>query len=61
MAGVQKEIEVMSIGFNKLIREQEHETILEWLTPIDYAQQQSDYLRRRQSGTGQWFLDSAEY
>jgi hypothetical protein len=61
MAGVQKQIEIMSIGFDKLIHEQEHETILEWLTPIDYAPQQSDYLRRRQPGTGQWLLDSAEY
>jgi Cdc6-like AAA superfamily ATPase len=35
--------------------------ILNWLTPIDYAPQQSDYLRRRQPGTGQWLLDSEEY
>jgi hypothetical protein len=51
----------MSIGFSKLVREQQHETILEWLTPIDYAPQQSDHLRRRQPGTGQWLLDSAEF
>ena len=35
--------------------------ILKWLTPIDYANQQSDYIRRRQPGTGQWLLDSSEY
>ena len=35
--------------------------ILKWLTPIDYATQQSDYISRRQPGTGQWLLDSAEY
>ncbi|RYP62481.1 hypothetical protein DL771_009725 [Monosporascus sp. 5C6A] len=35
--------------------------ILNWLTPIDYGPQHSDFLRRRQPGTGQWLLDSAEY
>lgn len=41
--------------------DQEHQAILDWLTPIDYASQQNDYLKRRQPGTGQWLLDSAEY
>ena len=35
--------------------------VLKWLTPIDYATQQSDHISRRQPGTGQWLLDSAEY
>ena len=35
--------------------------ILDWLTPVDYGPQQSDNFRRRQSGTGQWLLDSAAY
>ncbi len=35
--------------------------ILKWLTPIDYATQQSDHISRRQPGTGQWLLNSAEY
>lgn len=35
--------------------------VLKWLTPIDYATQQSDHISRRQSGTGEWLLDSAEY
>ena len=35
--------------------------ILDWLTPVDYAPQQIDYIRRRQLGTGQWLLDSAEF
>lgn len=39
----------------------EHKEILDWLTPIDYAPQQSDYLTMRQPGTGQWLLDSAEF
>src|SRR6185437_11037995 len=42
-------------------RSQAKDKILEWLTPVDYGPQQSDYLRRRQPGTGKWLLDSAEY
>jgi hypothetical protein len=41
--------------------DQEHESILKWLTPIDYAPQQAHYIGRQQAGTGQWFLDSGEY
>ncbi|KAL6695051.1 hypothetical protein J3F84DRAFT_399908 [Trichoderma pleuroticola] len=35
--------------------------ILEWVTSVDYGPQQSDFLRRREPGTGQWLIDSAEY
>jgi hypothetical protein len=51
-------------GINELLRghhDEEHDTILNWLTRIDYAPQQNDYIRRRQPGTGQWLLDSAEF
>jgi hypothetical protein len=41
--------------------DQEHVTILKWLTPMDYAPQQYDCINRRQPGTGQWLLDSAEF
>jgi hypothetical protein len=41
--------------------DQERRTILDWLTPIDYAAQQSDFINRRQEGTGQWLLDSNEF
>jgi Cdc6-like AAA superfamily ATPase len=54
----------MSRGVDTLLHrqhDQEHEQILKWLTPIDYAPQQSDYIRRRQPETGQWLLGSAEY
>ena len=40
---------------------QDRQKVLDWLTPIDYGHQQSDYLRRRQPETGQWLLDSEEY
>ncbi|KXJ85091.1 hypothetical protein Micbo1qcDRAFT_198942 [Microdochium bolleyi] len=41
--------------------QQAHEEVLDWITPIDYAAQQSDFINRRQAGTGQWLLDSSEY
>ena len=34
---------------------------MDWLTSIDYAAQQSDFINRRQDGTGQWLLDSDEF
>jgi Cdc6-like AAA superfamily ATPase len=35
--------------------------VLKWLTKIDYGPQHSDLSRKRQPGTGQWLLKSAEY
>ncbi|KAJ5936883.1 hypothetical protein N7466_003333 [Penicillium verhagenii] len=35
--------------------------VLNWLTPFDYGPQQSDLLKRREPGTGQWLLNSKEY
>ncbi|KAF9882257.1 ankyrin repeat protein [Colletotrichum karsti] len=35
--------------------------ILDWITPIDFAAQQTDNLDRRQAGTGGWLLDSQEF
>lgn len=55
---------VVQGGVYKLLRRQhgqEHETILNWLTPVDYGPQQSDYISRRQLGTGQWLLSSSEF
>jgi len=45
---------------SKLDRDEDLE-ILNWLTPINYGSQQSDYIKRRQEGTGQWLLDSKEF
>jgi len=41
--------------------DQDQQAILDWLTPTNYSAQQSDFLSRRQEGTGQWLLDSAEF
>ena len=42
-------------------RQLEHDALLDWLTPLDYTAQQHDFVNRRQAGTGQWLLDSAEF
>ncbi|KAH7466710.1 hypothetical protein FOMA001_g15885 [Fusarium oxysporum f. sp. matthiolae] len=52
------EVKVETIS-SKLDRNEDLE-ILNWFTPLDYGPQQSDYINRRQPGTGQWFLDSAQ-
>ena len=36
-------------------------TTLNWLTSMDHASQQADFVSRRQEGTGQWLLESAEF
>jgi hypothetical protein len=38
-----------------------NQEILTWLTTIDFGAQQSDFISRRQKGTGQWLLDSDEF
>ncbi|KAI0593638.1 hypothetical protein F4775DRAFT_586693 [Biscogniauxia sp. FL1348] len=51
-------------GINRLSErqdDQERLAVLNWLTPVDYALNQSDFIRRRQAGTGQWLLNSPEY
>lgn len=55
--------QTMQKNVTKLVQhqdDQEREAILNWLSPVTYATKQSDYIRRRQPGTGQWLLDSPE-
>jgi len=54
----------MKKGVDRLNQQQDDQerlNILNWLTPIDYALQQSDFIKRREPGTGQWLLDSPEF
>jgi Cdc6-like AAA superfamily ATPase len=44
-----------------ILKKEEDLKVLNWLTPIDFGPQHSDYLRRRQPGTGQWLLDCDIY
>jgi ankyrin repeat protein len=51
-------------GVDKLLSGQydkEYDTILDWLTRINYGPQQSNFISQRQAGTGQWLLDSTEF
>lgn len=41
--------------------DRENKAVLDWVTAVDHSSQQSDFIRRRQAGTGQWLLDSTEY
>ncbi|KAI9768507.1 MAG: hypothetical protein M1839_004029 [Geoglossum umbratile] len=38
-----------------------HDEISEWISLTDFPAQQSDFIARRQEGTGLWFLDSSEF
>lgn len=38
-----------------------HLKLLQWISQTDYPTQQSDIIKRRQEGTGQWFLDAPEF
>ena len=54
----------VKIGIDRLHQardNQQRQAILDWLTPIDYATQQQDFISRRQAGTGQWLLNSEEF
>ncbi|KAL7802862.1 ankyrin repeat-containing domain protein [Trichoderma afarasin] len=64
LSDVQETVNGMEKDVHKLIHKQynqEHQAILDWLTPIDYAPQNNDFISRKQEGTGQWLLESAEF
>ncbi|KAK6499967.1 hypothetical protein TWF481_010324 [Arthrobotrys musiformis] len=46
---------------NSILDRQDDLAILDWLTPIYYTSQQTDYLNQRQPGTGEWLLGSSQY
>jgi hypothetical protein len=39
----------------------ERGVIIKWLSPVDYSTQQTDFINRRQEGTGQWLLSSDRF
>jgi len=41
--------------------QRERTIVADWYSPGDFADQQTDQLSRRQTGTGGWFLARAEY
>ncbi|EAQ88564.1 hypothetical protein CHGG_05183 [Chaetomium globosum CBS 148.51] len=60
LAQVSKIQESVAVVTAKMKTKEELHT-LNWLTSVDYADQHNDFIRRRQEGTGQWLLDSAEF
>jgi AAA domain/Heterokaryon incompatibility protein (HET) len=49
---------------NSMTREQKRQRrydITDWISPIDFAAQQTDITSRRQEGTGVWLTDSPEF
>lgn len=63
-SGLQTSVAEVSQHMSELIharRSEEDEIILNWITTIDFAPQQRDFIKQRQEGTGQWFLKSKEY
>lgn len=64
MIDVQETVKDVGKDVHTLIHKQynqEHQAILDWLTPIDYAPQHNDFISRKQEGTGQWFLESTQF
>ncbi|MCJ1469647.1 hypothetical protein MMC07_008283 [Pseudocyphellaria aurata] len=39
----------------------QHKKLMEWISATDFPAQQSDFIARRQEGTGQWFRDAPEF
>ncbi|PTB55914.1 hypothetical protein M431DRAFT_412378 [Trichoderma harzianum CBS 226.95] len=57
-------LSIVQEGVDKLVtvqRNKDNQEIIEWLTPINYAHQQRDFMKIRQPDTGHWFLSSEEY
>lgn len=60
---VRTQIPIIRSGVDEIRQDQDsvrHRKLLEWISPTDYPAQQSDIIKRRQEGTGQWFLDAPE-
>ena len=42
-------------------KQKEREEVLQWISPLNFTQQQSSFSSRRQKGTGSWFLESQTF
>ena len=58
---VQKDVETLAIRDTLRESKEFRQRLLNSLSTIDYTAQQNDILKRREPGTGQWLLESAEY
>ncbi|GAA91491.1 ankyrin repeat-containing protein [Aspergillus luchuensis IFO 4308] len=46
---------------NNTMEDKAQHKLLEWLTTVNYATQQEEYLKRRQEGTGKWLLGTDKF
>lgn len=46
---------------NKFESGEERRIITDWLSSIDFSNQQNDFINRHQEGTGQWLLNSEDF
>jgi Cdc6-like AAA superfamily ATPase len=46
---------------NRQHDDQERRVLADWLAPVDFSNQHTDFISRRQEGTGEWLLNSREY
>ncbi|KFY84554.1 hypothetical protein V500_09211 [Pseudogymnoascus sp. VKM F-4518 (FW-2643)] len=51
-------VDRLNLGQQEHEQKEERQIIIDWISPVDYASQQSDFIARRQEGTGQWLLNS---
>jgi Cdc6-like AAA superfamily ATPase len=58
---IQTDVTEIRSGIEQHHNSKNRDIILDWITAIDCDPQQSDFINRRQAGTGQWLLDSAEF
>jgi hypothetical protein len=56
-----EEIEKIGKHTFEAVKGAESDKIFEWLSSTDFPAKQSDFIAKRQEGTGQWFLDSPEF
>jgi len=49
------------VSIEKRTHSSEQQAVFDWITQADYAIQQSDFLRERQGGTGQWLIQSKKF
>ncbi|KAH6898864.1 ankyrin repeat-containing domain protein [Thelonectria olida] len=41
--------------------EQERREVIDWLAALEYSKAQSDFISRRQKGTGEWLIESKQF
>jgi NACHT domain. len=65
---IEVSVNTVASGVNSMVQEthtaearQKHGELLQWLSSADYSPQQADFLRQREEGTGQWFIESHQF